>query len=82
MTRVCGQVGAIVNLVAASVPGMSPDAVRVVAQNGRLLSDPQSREGEGLTLQRENARAILRRTADLTNHLASLNAAASLRSPP
>lgn len=49
-----GQVGAIVNLVAASVPGMSPDAVRVVDQNGRLLSDPQSREGEGLTLQREH----------------------------
>lgn len=48
------QVGAIVNLVAASVPGMSPDAVRVVDQNGRLLSDPQSREGEGLTLQREH----------------------------
>lgn len=48
------QVGAIVNLVAASVPGMSPDAVRVVDQNGRLLSDPKSRAGEGLTLQREH----------------------------
>lgn len=48
------QVGAIVNLVAASVPGMSPDAVRVVDQNGRLLSDPKSREGEGLDLQREH----------------------------
>lgn len=48
------QVGAIVNLVAASVPGMSPDAVRVVDQNGRLLSDPQARAGEGLTLQREH----------------------------
>lgn len=48
------QVGAIVNLVAASVPGMSPDAVRVVDQNGRLLSDPKARAGEGLTLQREH----------------------------
>lgn len=48
------QVGAIVNLVAASVPGMSPDAVRVVDQNGRLLSDPRARAGEGLTLQREH----------------------------
>lgn len=48
------QVGAIVNLVAASVPGMSPDAVRVVGQNGRLLSDPESPQGEGLTLQREH----------------------------
>jgi flagellar M-ring protein FliF len=48
------QVGAIVNLVAASVPGMSPDAVRVVDQNGRLLSDPKNRTGEGLDLQREH----------------------------
>jgi flagellar M-ring protein FliF len=48
------QVGAIVNLVAASVPGMSPDAVRVVDQNGRLLSDPRDPKGEGLTLQREH----------------------------
>jgi flagellar M-ring protein FliF len=48
------QVGAIVNLVAASVPGMSPDAVRVVDQNGRLLSDPRAAGGEGLTRQREH----------------------------
>lgn len=48
------QVSAIVNLVAASVPGMSPDAVRVVDQNGRLLSDPREQAGEGLTLQREH----------------------------
>jgi flagellar M-ring protein FliF len=33
------QVKAIVNLVAASAPGMSPDAVRVADQQGRLLSD-------------------------------------------
>ncbi len=32
------QVTAIVNLVAGSVPGLSPDAVRVVDQHGRLLS--------------------------------------------
>lgn len=48
------QVSAIVNLVAASVPGMSADAVRVVDQNGRLLTDPRERKGEGLTLQREH----------------------------
>lgn len=48
------QVGAIVNLVAASVPGMSADAVRVVDQNGRLLSDPRAAAGEGLDLQREH----------------------------
>ena len=48
------QVGAIVNLVAASVPGLSADAVRVVDQNGRLLSDPRAAGGEGLTRQREH----------------------------
>ena len=48
------QVSAIVNLVAASVPGMSADAVRVVDQNGRLLSDPREKQGEGLDLQREH----------------------------
>ncbi|QIQ88222.1 MAG: flagellar M-ring protein FliF [Erythrobacter sp.] len=47
------QVDAIVNLVAGSVPGMSPDAVRVVDQNGRLLSAPETAEHEGLALQRE-----------------------------
>jgi flagellar M-ring protein FliF len=48
------QVEAIVNLVAGSVPGMSADSVRVVDQNGRLLSDPREQEGEGLALQREH----------------------------
>ena len=33
------QVQAIVNLVAGSVPGLSPDAVKVIDQHGRLLSD-------------------------------------------
>lgn len=33
------QVQAIVNLVASSVPGLSPDGVSVVDQNGRLLSN-------------------------------------------
>ena len=37
------QVSAIVNLVAGSVPGLSPDAVRVVDQHGKLLTD--TREG-------------------------------------
>jgi flagellar M-ring protein FliF len=34
-----GQVQAIVNLVASSVPGLTPDAVRVVDQHGSLLTD-------------------------------------------
>ena len=45
------QVRAIVNLVAASVPGMSIDSVRVVDQAGRLLSDPRSNDGDRLDLQ-------------------------------
>jgi len=57
------QVGAIVNLVAGSVPGLTADAVRVVDQNGRLLTDPREAAGEGLTLQREHE-AKLREQVD------------------
>lgn len=46
------QVAAIVNLVAGSVPGMSPDAVRVVDQHGRLVSQPGGVDGDRLELQR------------------------------
>lgn len=46
------QVAAIVNLVAASAPGMSPNAVRVVDQTGRLLSDPASaKDNDRIALQ-------------------------------
>lgn len=45
------QVSAIVNLVAGSVPGMSPDAVRVADQNGRLLSAKGGGESDRLELQ-------------------------------
>lgn len=45
------QVAAIVNLVGASTPGLSPDAVRVVDQNGRLLSDRASPDTDRLELQ-------------------------------
>ncbi|KWV91682.1 flagellar basal-body MS-ring/collar protein FliF [Erythrobacter sp. YT30] len=47
------QVEAIVNLVSASVPGMTSDAVRVVDQNGRLLSAERDSAMDGLMLQRE-----------------------------
>jgi flagellar M-ring protein FliF len=57
------QVDAIVNLVAGSVPGLTADAVRVVDQNGRLLTDPREAAGEGLTLQREHE-AKLREQVD------------------
>lgn len=45
------QVRAIVNLVAASVPGMSVDAVRIADQQGRLLSDPVQKDDDRLDLQ-------------------------------
>ncbi|QFT76705.1 flagellar basal-body MS-ring/collar protein FliF [Erythrobacter sp. THAF29] len=47
------QVEAIVNLVSGSVPGMTPEAVRVVDHNGRLLSSAREAELDGLLLQRE-----------------------------
>lgn len=47
------QVQAIVNLVAGSVPGLSPDAVRVVDQQGRLLSDTGGSAGDALELQQQ-----------------------------
>jgi len=47
------QVEAIINLVSGSVPGMTPDNVRVVDQNGRLLSAVREDTLDGLLLQRE-----------------------------
>ena len=45
------QVTAIANLVAGSVPGLSPDAVRIVDQHGRLLSQPRGPDSDRLELQ-------------------------------
>lgn len=45
------QVAAIVNLVAGSVPGMSPDDVRVVDQHGRLLTEKGKGNSERLEMQ-------------------------------
>lgn len=45
------QVSAIVSLVAASVPGLSPQAVRVVDQHGQLLSDGSGSDSDRLELQ-------------------------------
>lgn len=42
-----GQVEAIVNLIAGSVPGMKPDAVNVVDQSGHLLSADIAEAGSG-----------------------------------
>ena len=43
------QVAAIVHLVASSVPELSPDAVTVVDQNGRLLSSPRDNDEYALS---------------------------------
>ena len=45
------QVRAIVNLVAGSVPGLTPDAVKVVDQHGRLLTDKASGDDDRLEMQ-------------------------------
>ncbi len=47
------QVRAIVNLVAGSVPALSPESVRVVDQTGRLLSSTSASPSDTLDLQRE-----------------------------
>ena len=47
------QVNAIVNLVSGSVPGMTADNVRVVDQNGKLLSSDSEGPLDSLILQRE-----------------------------
>lgn len=45
------QVRAIVNLIAGSVPGLSPDAVRVVDRQGQLLSDASAPGSDRIELQ-------------------------------
>ena len=45
------QVSAIVSLVAGSVPGLSPDSVRVANQHGRLLSEAGSIDSDRLDMQ-------------------------------
>ncbi len=45
------QVAAIVNLVASSVPGLSPDAVKVVDQHGRLLTERGGADADRLEFQ-------------------------------
>ncbi len=49
-----GQVQAIVNLVASSVPGLAPEQVSVIDQNGRLLSRTGG-DGPGAASERQLA---------------------------
>ncbi len=59
------QVSAIVNLVAGSVPGLSPDAVRVVDQHGRLLSDRSKSDSDRLELQQRMEEKLRTQIAQL-----------------
>jgi flagellar M-ring protein FliF len=63
------QVEAIVNLVSGSVPGMTADAVRVVDQNGRLLSAAPDTELDGLVRQREHEAKLQTQLAGLLTPL-------------
>jgi flagellar M-ring protein FliF len=45
------QVSAVVNLVAGSVPGLTPDAVKVVDQRGRLLTQKGAADNDRLEMQ-------------------------------
>ena len=63
------QVEAIVNLVAGSVPGMTSDVVRVVDQNGRLLSATRDAQLDSLVLQREFEAKLQTQIAQLLSPL-------------
>src|SRR3546814_5503867 len=62
------QVQAIVHLVASSVPGLSPDGVSVVDQNGRLLSSPGDNAGSAET----DRQIAVQRSEEHTSELQSL----------
>jgi flagellar M-ring protein FliF len=59
------QVRAIVNLVAGSVPGLAIDAVRVVDQHGRLLSEAGGVDGDRLELQQRMEEKLRQQVAQL-----------------
>ncbi|WCT72900.1 flagellar basal-body MS-ring/collar protein FliF [Sphingomonas naphthae] len=64
-----GQVQAIVNLVASSVPGLSPEGVSVVDQAGHLLSKQGGAAGGAMTQQVELQAQIEQRYRDALNKL-------------
>jgi flagellar M-ring protein FliF len=59
------QVSAVANLVAASVPGLTVDAVRIVDQHGRLLSHEGSADGDRLALQTQMENKLRAQVAQL-----------------
>lgn len=48
-----GQVAAIANLVAGSIPGLAIDAVRIVDQHGKLLTQARDPQSSGLDMQNQ-----------------------------
>jgi len=45
------QTQAIINLVAGSIPGLTPDAVKVIDQHGRLLTDKGGQDSDRIEMQ-------------------------------
>lgn len=72
------QVSAIVNLVAGSVPGLSADAVRVVDQHGKLLTDKrQGANNERLDLQSQMEAKLTAQVDQLLSPMIGANAFSS-----
>lgn len=68
------QVGAIANLVAASVVGLTPDHVRIVDQNGSLLSDSVNPDLDGLDLQARTEAKLREQVIQLLTPMVGENA--------
>ncbi|BCL47303.1 flagellar M-ring protein [Citrobacter koseri] len=66
------QVASVIQLVAGSVPGMQPGAVRVVDQSGNLLSDGIEGTDGGMTSKRMGDDVMQRIREDTTKNITSL----------
>ncbi|MGY5462687.1 flagellar basal-body MS-ring/collar protein FliF [Citrobacter koseri] len=66
------QVASVIQLVAGSVPGMQPGAVRVVDQSGNLLSDGIEGPDGGTTSKRMGDDVMQRIREDTTKNITSL----------
>lgn len=66
------QVASVIQLVAGSVPGMQPGAVRVVDQSGNLLSDGIEGPDGGMTSKRMGDDVMQRIREDTTKNITSL----------
>jgi len=71
------QVGAIANLVAASVVGLTPDKVRIIDQHGSLLSDPSNPDMDGLDLQARTETKLREQLASLLTPIVGAGAFSS-----